>query len=67
MLWIHIYPEKKRKHFSKLPPVSQKTRFPIHPVICIKGFKEINSDRQLNPGIRIHKILPDRFETFGTA
>ena len=32
----------------------------------IKGFKIINSDRQLNPGIRIHHILPGRFETFGT-
>ena len=43
MLQIHIYPEKKKKiqkvHFSKLPPMSQKTRFPIHPVICISSRK----------------------------
>ena len=47
MLYIHIYPEKKKKiqkvHFSKLPPVSQKTRFPIHPVIYIY----IQIDRQI--------------------
>ena len=44
-----IYPEKKRKiekvHFSKLPPVSQKTRFPIHPVIYISYFRnELSAD-----------------------
>ena len=38
--------EKKRKkvHFSKLPPVSQKTRFPIHPVIYFKTHLEFLSN-----------------------
>ena len=47
MLQIHIYPEKKKKNqkglFSKLPPMSQKTRFPIHPIIYkIETYFEIS-------------------------